>query len=131
MGDYKGDDKLQYTALMEGVGYAERLSFEMLQGLGCSVKDEIFTSGGGCKSDEWLQIRSDILNKTLKVPKQTDAVMGTALLASLAVQYDTLKQASEHMIHIAKVVEPSHKAGQYEDAYQKTKEELKKRGYWK
>lgn len=123
------DPYRKYTALMEGVGYAERLSFEMLAGLGCKVKDEIFTAGGACKSDVWLQIRSDILNKALKVPEQTDAVMGTALLASLATGYRTLAEASKNMVRISKTVYPSKKAGEYEDGYQRTKAELEKRGY--
>ncbi len=123
------EEHRRYTALMEGVGYAERLSFDMLTGLGCKIKDEIFTAGGACKSDAWLQIRSDILNKALKVPEQTDAVMGTALLASLATGYKTFAEASQNMVRIRKTVYPSLKAGQYEEGYRKTKEELERRGY--
>ncbi|MEG1752573.1 MAG: FGGY family carbohydrate kinase [Christensenella sp.] len=125
----KTDEKTKYTALLEGVGYAERLSFEMLEALGCEVKDEIFTAGGACKSEVWLQIRSDILNKALKVPVQTDAVMGTALIASLATGYKTLKEASENMIKISKTVYPSKRAGSYDEGYFKTKAELERRGY--
>lgn len=125
----EADPRRKYAALMEGVGYAERLSFEMLEGLGCKIKDEIFTAGGACKADVWLQIRSDILNKALKVPEQTDAVMGAALLASLATGYKTLAEASKNMVRISKTVEPSGKAGAYEEGYLKTKEELEKRGY--
>lgn len=123
------DSAVEYTAMLEGVGYAERLAFEMMEQLGCTVRDEIFTAGGACRSIEWLQIRSDILGKTLNVPQQTDAVMGTALLASLATAYDTLEQASAQMVTIGTVVHPSSKQGRYEDGYGKTVEELKKRGY--
>ncbi len=129
LGDFGGDDRVKYTLLMEGVGYAERLSFDMLTDLGCQIKDEIFTAGGACKSDEWLQIRADILSKTLKIPEQTDAVMGSALLASLQAGYATLKEASDRMVRIKKVVYPSAKAGQYEEGYEKTKQELRERGY--
>ena len=123
------DDNQRYTAMIEGVGYVERLCFEMVESLGCEVGDEIFTAGGACKSDVWLQIRSNILGKVLKVPEQTDAVMGTALLASLATTYDTLEQASHNMIKIQKTICPSNLCGQYEEGYLKTKEELQKRGY--
>lgn len=123
------DKKREYTALMEGVGYTERLAFELLCALGCEMQDEIYTAGGACNSDIWLQIRSDILGKTLKIPEQTDAVMGTALLASLAVGYDCLAQASENMIKIKKTVHPSKYAGRYEEGYLKTKSELERRGY--
>jgi xylulokinase len=123
------DDKDKYTVLLEGIGYAERLSFEMLEKMGCEVGKEIYTCGGACKSKEWLQIRSDILQKTLIVPELTDAVMGTALLASLAVAYPTLKEASLKMIRISKSINPSDKAGRYEESYQNTLRELIKRGY--
>lgn len=123
------DQATEYAAILEGVGYAERLAFEMMEQLGCAVRDQIFTAGGACKSKAWLQIRSDILGKTLKVPTHTDAVMGAALLASLATDYDTLSQASSQMVTIATTIHPSEKQGCYEDGYGKTVDELKKRGY--
>ncbi len=71
-----------YKALMEGVGYAERLAYELNLGMGLTVGKEIFTSGGACKSDVWLKIRASILGRTLKVPAVVDAAMGMALVAA-------------------------------------------------
>jgi len=124
------DDAVRYASLMEGVGYVERLTFEMLEGLGCESPVRLYTAGGACKSPEWLQVRANILGKELYVPFETDAAMGTALLASLAVRYDTLKQASEDMIRIRTVVKPDGKDhSRYDDAYALLKEELKRRRY--
>lgn len=124
------DEYIHYTALMEGVSYAERLSYEMLSALGCEVKDDIYTAGGACKSDEWLKIRADILGKQLKVPKETDAAMGAALLAAMPIGFDSLEQASKSMIKIVKTVEPDVKnKAIYDQIYGEFKNELKRRGY--
>jgi xylulokinase len=125
----KNDAEL-YTAMMEGVSYAERLSFDMLAGLGCDMKDEIFTAGGACKSDAWLQMRASVLGKRIKVPQETDAAMGAALLAATAAEGVTLGVASRHMITIKKRVEPDMTMkARYDDGYQHFISELKKRGY--
>lgn len=123
------DPYTKYTALMEGVGYAERLAYEVLMELGCNVSDTIYASGGACKSLEWLQIRSDILGRSIKVPVHTGAALGSAVIASLAVGHKDLKEASGNMIRIARKIEPSNKHGLYEDGYMNTKKELEKRGY--
>ena len=76
------DERTRYAAAMEGVGYVERLCYDMLEGLGCEVGEELFTAGGACRSEEWLRVRASILQKTLKVPANIDAAMGSAMLAA-------------------------------------------------
>lgn len=125
----KNDEEL-YTAMMEGVSYTERLSYDMLAELGCDMKDGIFTAGGACKSDAWLIMRASVLGKQLKVPQETDAAMGAALLAATAAVGGTLGEASQHMITIKKTVEPDiTMKTRYDDGYQHFVSELKKRGY--
>lgn len=115
-----------YRAVLEGVGYVEKLCFEGLKKLGCEVGDTVYTTGGAAKSDVWLQIRADILNKTLKVPAVTDAAIGGAMLAAGSVYYKDLEEATAHIGRIAKTIKPEHpecyeeyfeefrrKAGQY------------------
>ena len=118
-----------YTARMEGIGYAERLAYEVLEGLGCCVGDTIYSSGGACRSLQWLQIRSDILGRKIRVPVHTGAALGAAMIASLAVGFKDLQEASSRMVRIGKEVEPSTKYGLYEEGYKKTRAELEKRGY--
>lgn len=113
------DERVLYTAIMEGVGLTERLAYELNIANGCTVGDQIFTSGGACKSDEWLRIRASILNRSLKVPKVVDAAMGMALVAASSTM-GGLERAAEQMIHFAKVVDPVvEKAASYEEIYQR------------
>jgi len=124
------DEKSLYTALLEGVAYTERLSYDVVENLGCEVRDEIFTAGGACKSDVWLQIRADVLGKSLKVPSHTDAAMGAALIGALSQGYSSVKEASNRMIKIVKTLEPrNEKKKKYDEFYVGFKEMLKNKGY--
>jgi len=95
-----------YTAVIEGISYVERLCFEKLEELGCDVGDVIYATGGACKSDEWLRLRANILGKSIKVPEVTDAAIGGAMLGAAAVHYGSLAEAADHMGRFAKIVEP-------------------------
>ena len=125
VGDVSQENVL-YTALMEGVGYVERLGYELNMRSGCTVGDVIFTSGGACKSDEWLRIRASILNRSLKVPAVVDAAMGMVLIAASA-HFGDLPTAAENMLTFVKVVDPvQEKVARYDEAYQRFYEECKK-----
>lgn len=121
------DDRVLYTAIMEGVGLTERLAYELNIANGCVVGNVIFSSGGACKSSEWLRIRASILNRSLKVPKVVDAAMGMVLVAA-STSLGGLENAAEQMIRFEKIVEPvQEKVSAYEEIYQRFYEECKTR----
>ena len=69
-------------AVMEGVTYALNQCIELCGGLGLTVKDEIVASGGGARSDVWLQIQADVFDLPVKVAKtQEQAGLGAAIAA--------------------------------------------------
>jgi len=94
-----------YAALMEGVGFAERLAYERMADIGAGVGDTVFTAGGACRSAVWLHIRASILNKTLKVPETVDAAMGSAMLAAGGF-LGGAENASAAMLRVAAVHGP-------------------------
>lgn len=94
-----------YPALMEGVGFAERLAFDRMIKIGCPVGNVIYTTGGACRSELWLRIRASILNRQLKVPAVVDAAMGSALLAASS-EMGALESAAANMIRYVKTVDP-------------------------
>jgi sugar (pentulose or hexulose) kinase len=111
------DKKVLYTALMEGVGFAERLAFDRMQEIGAEVANVIYTSGGACRSDEWLRIRASILQKQLRVPAVIDAAMGSALLAASA-RFGSLSEAASRMIRFDKIVDPvPEKINRFDELY--------------
>jgi len=116
-GSDTSDPRVLYAALMEGVGYVERLTYERMTSMGCAVGDVIHTSGGACRSVEWLRIRASILNKQLKVPSVVDAAMGSAMLAASG-WFGSLEKAVEAMLRFEKSVDPvSGKTGRFDDLY--------------
>ena len=115
-----------YPAVMEGVGFAERLAFDRMRALGCDVEGAICAAGGACRSDLWLRIRASILNRQLKVPRVVDAAMGSALLAASG-DFGGLSVAAGAMISYAKVADPDPAlAPRYEEIYGRFREDVRK-----
>lgn len=109
----------RYAAVLEGVGYAERMCYDLLADLGCSVSQSIYTAGGACKSPAWLQIRANILNKSLKIPQAADAAVGSAMLSASVLHFGSLTAAVSQMGRIKTIVEPEpQKAKIYDELYQ-------------
>ena len=94
-------------ALMEGVTYYFADSINSFHETSMNI-EEYRPTGGGAKSDIWLQIKADIMGKPFKRPKIIEAsCLGAALLAGTATGvYDNLNQAVDNLVKIDKVFEP-------------------------
>ena len=115
MGDVTGGRL--YPAIMEGVGFAERMALERMEKLGCRVGESICATGGACRSDLWLKIRASILRREMRVPEAVDAAMGSALLAA-SNYFGGLERTAARMIRCAKAVEPDMAlADRYDEIY--------------
>lgn len=117
------DDKKRYASLMEGIAFIEKYCYELFEDAGAKVPGKIFASGGGCKSDAWLQIRANVLGKEIHVPELPEAALGMAVLAA-SNYYGGLKEASSNMIKIEKIVRPENKSKEYIKLYDEFKEQL-------
>jgi xylulokinase len=70
-------------AVMEGVAFALKNAMEVCEGLGLKA-DGVIASGGGAKSEFWLQILSDIFALPVKVSKSEEqAALGAAITAGV------------------------------------------------
>ncbi len=97
-----------YKALMEGTSYEMLLNFNRLQAFTGSV-DELRATGGGATSDVWLQIKADILGRSITALdcKEVGAA-GTAALAGVAMDaYADLSAAVGKMVRERKVFTPN------------------------
>lgn len=71
-------------ALLEGVSFGLKDSFELLRSSGLGSVTQVRVSGGGAKSPLWLQILADILNVELVTVNTTEgAAYGAALCAAV------------------------------------------------
>ena len=124
------DSRELYVAHLEGVGFVERWCLELLEGLGAEVGDTIYTTGGGAKSAEWMQVRANILNRRVVRPQSTECAMGTAAVAASNTLFSDLESAVQAIIRPGESVEPEReKANLYADRYQAFRDACARRGY--
>ncbi|MBQ4146137.1 MAG: carbohydrate kinase [Clostridia bacterium] len=88
-----------YKALMEGTAYEIRLNLEIMKNYGIEPKMLIAT-GGGARSDVWLQIKADVLNiPVAALDGEEIGGAGTAYLAGRAVGiYDGMRLTNERKV---------------------------------
>jgi sugar (pentulose or hexulose) kinase len=124
------DEVTLYAAHLEGVGYVERLAYEVLRDLGGEIGERIYVAGAAARSVAWLQLRADILNRALVQPDNPSAAMGAAILAASRTIYEGVIPAARAMVRIARTVEPRTQAVvHYEDGFQRFRQECVRRGY--
>ena len=123
------DREAEYTAILEGVAFLERLAYAELEGLGYMVAGPIRTAGGGARSPAWLQIRADVLSRPLIVPREVEAAFGAAVLAAAAHIHPGLGVATCAMSHARTEVYPRPDAARYDAPYARFIAELRDRGY--
>jgi xylulokinase len=71
-------------AVLEGVAFGLRDSFELIKIAGLPRLDQVRVSGGGAKSPLWCQILADVFNAELVTVNTTEgAAYGAALLAGV------------------------------------------------
>ncbi len=71
-------------AVLEGVAFGLRDSFELIQSAGLTHIEQVRVSGGGAKSPLWRQILADVLDVELVTVNTTEgAAYGAALLAGV------------------------------------------------
>lgn len=111
-------------AVLEGVVFALRDSFELLKEMGIKL-EKIRVSGGGAKSMLWKQILADILGKqVISIDSAAEGpALGAAILAAVgAKRYKTVEEACEKIINEVEVYKPNlENMIAYEGRYKKFK----------
>ncbi len=115
---------------MEGIGYVERWGYELFETLGALVRNTIYATGGGARSDMWLQIRANVLDRKIARASVAESAMGAAIIAASRTMYDSLSEASRCMVKLDLEIEPQPEAASvYRDLYDRFREEMSNRGY--
>jgi len=94
-------------AVMEGVTYSLRDSFEIFKELGVSI-GQVRAAGGGAKSPLWRQINADAINaEHVSLAIDEGPALGAALLAAVgAGRFDTVADACRTAIRVTDRVTP-------------------------
>jgi len=107
-------------AVLEGVAFGLRDSFELIKSAGLAEIRQVRASGGGAKSALWLSILADVLGVELVTVNTTEgAAYAAALLAAVgAGVWADVASACRESIHVTGVTAPRpDEVGRYERHY--------------
>lgn len=108
-------------AMLEGVAFAIRDSFEVAKSLGITIERSKIC-GGGAKSPLWKKIMANVLNVKLDILESEQGPgMGGAMLAAVACgEYASVQECCDKLVNVMETVEPDPEiAARYEERYQK------------
>lgn len=111
-------------AVLEGVGFALRDSFEVAKSLGINI-ERTKICGGGAKSPLWKKMIANILNiKVDVIESEEGPAMGGAMLAAVAAgEYSSVEEIAEKFVRVVDTVEPDAElAKKYDEKYKQFKE---------
>ena len=106
-------------AVLEGVAFAIRDSFEVARSLGLDIPSSKLC-GGGSKSPLWQTIFANVLGIPLELPKTEQGPgYGGAMLAMVGCgRFESVRAAADALVEVAAVVEPeADLTARYEERY--------------
>ena len=111
-------------AMLEGVAFALRDSFEVARSLGIAIPRSNLC-GGGAKSPLWGTILANVLGIPLDIlVTEQGPGYGGALLAMVCCgQFADVQQAADALVRVSRTIEPDAElTARYEERYQKYKQ---------
>jgi len=107
-------------AVLEGVAFGLRDSFELIRAAGGADLTEVRASGGGTRSGLWRQILADVLDAEVRtVATAEGAAQGAAILAAVgAGWFGNAQEASSAWLRLDPPTEPSANVAAYSDSYE-------------
>lgn len=106
-------------AVIEGVTYALRDSFELIKNLDVPITTVRLT-GGGAKSEIWAQMIADIMNvNTVTIAVEEGPALGASILAMVGCgEYQTVEEACNNIVKLNKTFTPNKlRTEQYNNKY--------------
>ena len=77
-----GNSVTFFQGMLEGIARVEAQGYELLEKLGATMVNVVYTTGGGSQNPAWELIRKNILQVKMEKPRSGHAAYGTALLAA-------------------------------------------------
>lgn len=106
-------------AVLEGVAFGLRDSFELMKAAGLADVTQVRVSGGGTRSPLWRQILADVLQAEMATINTAEgAAYGAALLAAVGLgAFPSVPAACQQVIRVTGRTEISEDAPKYEQPY--------------
>ncbi len=118
-----------YKAFLEGEAFVERMMYEKVGEIGYDVGDRIFSMGGGAYSTPWMQIRADVLGKSIYRVTEVETGFGAAIIAASGIHYENMTETISNMVSIDRIFEPDTvNSNIYNEVYEKFLLACRRRG---
>jgi xylulokinase len=122
-----------FAAQLQGTAFVERLAYEVLDeatgSAGGNPESAVYATGGGSRSDLWLQLRADVTGRTYHRPECHESAFGSALLAASSCAHADIWQASRAMVRVARTFRPDpSRRDVYDEYYRRFRLMLEQRG---
>jgi sugar (pentulose or hexulose) kinase len=126
-----GDERELYAGYLEGIAMVAAWSVGEAKTLGAEGGGDFFLSGGGGRGKTLGRLMASALRKVLVKPKEPEAAMGSALLASAWAWYGgKVSRAQAEMVQRDEAFEPiSEMIQPLEEKLGALKRECQQRGY--
>ena len=82
----------EFRSILEGIAFAERLSYEILESAGGPKIKSLNSVGGGTKSQLWSQIRATVMKIPVVTQENAGSDLGAAMLALAACKGGALSE---------------------------------------
>lgn len=135
-----GDGPDRFAAVLQGIGYVERLCFDYLDLLGAPVDGTLTLTGGTTRSRYWCQLRADILGRPVTLPENAQPALGMAVLAATSrtrpegaslggggAGRRRVAEVAGEMVRMRETIEP--RPGRFDGTYLRFVDELTHRGW--
>ena len=97
----------EYRAILEGIAFAERYAFEILESAGAQISGAIYSAGGGSRSAIWSEIRATVMNRPIATVKDSGSDLGAAMIAAASHRGgDLAKELDKFNSSTVEVIEP-------------------------
>ena len=102
------------SGILKGIAFYIKELVDSLPETGISIKD-IRATGGGSRSDRWVQTYADILQTPIARPRVSEAgALGAAMLAGIGSgAFASFEEASEAMVQVERRFEPDPATQEY------------------
>jgi len=122
-----GDEADDYAAVLQGIAYLERLSFDHLDLLGAPVDGDLTLTGGAARSAYWCRLRADVLGRPVILPAHPESALGAAVLAASPGR--RVAEVAAEMVAVREIIDPGPHTGRFDDGYLRLVGELERRGW--
>jgi D-ribulokinase len=95
-----------------------------------SPQGEVYSTGGGSRSDVWMQCRADATGRVIHRPSCGESAFGSAILAAAGTHYNSIVEAVERMVRLDRSFSPDPRRAEiYNRLYDQFCCALRKRGH--